>query len=718
MPFWSGLDLPGYNSAQCGFCGDGSVPPDAVPVRVAVIIPAYEQPGLLIEALDTALSQITDFAFAIVLVNDGCPFAETDEVCREFAAANSGKIYYLHQRNRGLSAARNRGIEFALAVFPALDSVYFLDADNRIEPGLLQRLHDALHSAGQEAGWAYTDVDKFGFAEFCDTSGPYSPLEHLFRNFCEAGSMVSRRMLDAGLRFDEGMRSGSEDWEFWLQGLENGFRGVHVPGAGFHYRKRGESMLVQSERHYWPISEHIRARHPRLFDLRSVMRIEAATTRRYAIYLPDHAAVRCLTHADDQGAQISREELVRLLLRNLVRPDYAACPGHILVMNAALFDTLRAHRLLQAVLWVLEQVLLQCSYAGCRVAIEHTDGDRTLSWKARTYPADITSLEPTSKGEDHIAAVHAQTLADTVRIRAFGSGRFAFEEWKLYQEARVELRLRLPGSHAATQPGADRELFAFCTKLTEQWAREDHSGWGASHIERYRCGFAMPWDLYRNIYHVPTVLPLRVGAQDRQAALVLDPSRASAALSALARFMELLRGSGYRLHLAGFGREGLCWPAEAHELFDSVLPLPLSLIAATPQTTGFDAYLGTPVVRPSEGDLAAVVGALAGFDLVVSVENSIVHAAAGRLRDLGVEMWALLGTGTAPAPAAELVNACAAFEHAYRTIVVLDDGMLGLCRALGLPPEKLVCWKESRSTPRGPVATALHPANRGSRTLG
>lgn len=693
MHYSGALNSPGDNFAACELRRDRLAPPDEV--RVAIIIPVYQQPGLLIEALDTALCQITDFAYAVVLVNDGCPFAETDHVCREFAGANRGRIYYLHQRNGGLSAARNSGIEFALAAFTALDGVYFLDADNRIGPGLLQRLHDALHSAGPQIGWAYPDVDKFGIAEFCDTSGPYSPIEHLFRNFCEAGSMASRRMLDAGLRFDEAMRDGSEDWEFWLQGLELGFRGMHVPGAGFRYRRRGESTLIKSERDYRPIVEHIRAARPRLFDVRSVMRLEAAANPRYAIYLPDRSVVRCLTHADDEGEPISAGELARRLLRALVRPDYGSCPGHVLVMNTALFETLQAHRILQAVLWVFEQVLLQSTYAACRVAIEYTTGDRSASWQASVYPADIAPLERTPRGEVQIAAVHAQTLADTVRSRASDSRRFALEDWKPYQEAWITLRLRLPGNPAATQPGAGDELLDFCTKLAEHWTREDLGGWDAAKINRYRCGFAMPSDLYRNIHNVPTVLPSRASAQNQQAALVVDPSWASGAVAALAPFAEFLRRLGYRIHLAGFGQEALCWPAEACELFDSILPLPASLLAPIPQSENLDAYLGTPVPRISNRDLEAVVGSLAGFDLVISVENSVAHAAAGRLRDLRVDTWALLGTGAATATAAELVNACAAFEYAYRLIVVLDARMLGLCRALGLPSEKLACWSSN-----------------------
>jgi hypothetical protein len=44
----------------------------------------------------------------------------------------------------------------------------------------------------------------------------------------------------------------------------------------------------------------------------------------------------------------------------------------------------------------------------------------------------------------------------------------------------------------------------------------------------------------------------------------------------------------------------------------------------------------------------------------------VAHAAAGRLRDLRVDTWALLGIGAVPA--AEIVNTCVAFEYAYQGI--------------------------------------------------
>ena len=666
-------------------------------VRVAIIVPVYQQPGLLVEALDTALAQETDFAYVIVVVNDGCPFDETDQVCREFAAGNLERMYYLRKRNGGLSAARNSGIDFALAAFPALEGVYFLDADNRMQPRLLQRLWDALRSAGPEIGWAYPDVDKFGFSEFCDTSGPYSPLEHLFRNFCEAGSLVSRRMLDAGVRFDETMRHGSEDWEFWLQGLELGFRGVHVSGAGFRYRRRGESMLVKSERNYRPILEYIRSRHSRLFDVRVMLRLEAVMSCRYAVYFPDRQIVNCITDADDDGEQISIESFARRLLRASERPEYGRCPSHVVVVDAVLFDSLRAHRLLKAVLWAFERTLLQASLVTCRVRFEGTSGDRAAAWQSRVLPIDVAIADATND-EVHIAAVQAQTLTISGRTEVSAPPKFGHEPGKPFYEARVDLQLRIPGDPPQARSDASGTLFWLYEMIAQMSGRNEYGMWRAALIDHYRRGVAMPRDLYRSVCDLPSVMPLGSRSAAREVALVIDPARSPAILTVLAPFIADLRRRDWSVHLIGLGWGTLFWPGDAQDLFASIIPFPLSLTTSERAAIARDAYLGTPIARIAGDDCATAVGTMAGFDLVISAENTAAHALMGRLRDLKVETWALLGIADVNTQTAETVNACAAFEYAYQTIIVLNIDALRLCRALGLPPEKLRRWGEDEAS--------------------
>ena len=191
---------------------------------------------LLAEAVISALYQEADFEFVIVIVNDGCTMAETHQACLDFVAGAPDRVYYIRRPNGGLSAARNSGIEHVLVTWETVQAIYFLDADNRLLPGALQRAYDALMKNPQ-AGWFYPDIDMFGQEWNSDYSGEYSVLRHLDENICEAGSLVRRAVFEKGARFDESMKLGFEDWDFWLSAIELGFRGKHLENFGFRYRK-------------------------------------------------------------------------------------------------------------------------------------------------------------------------------------------------------------------------------------------------------------------------------------------------------------------------------------------------------------------------------------------------------------------------------------------------------------------------------------------------
>ena len=204
----------------------------------------------------------------------------------------------------------------------------------------------------------------------------------------------------------------------------------------------------------------------------------------------------------------------------------------------------------------------------------------------------------------------------------------------------------------------------------------------------------MPCDFYASVSSISSVLPLCSKGPARQVGLVIDPTRSPMILVALAPFAAFLRCRGWTIHLVGLGRGALSWPGVSHELFASIVPFPLSLATTPPTTTSRDAYLGTPIPRLTGSDWDAAVGTLAGFDLVVSVENTFAHRLMGQLRDMKVETWALIGMIDAIGQSVEIVNACAAFEHAYQKIVVLNAKILRLCCALGFPAEKLRRWGE------------------------
>lgn len=656
-------------------------------IRAAILIPAYGQPWLTAEALQSALAQVTDFAYAIVVVNDGCPHPETAEVCQTFAAIHPGRIFHLHKRNGGLSAARNSGIEFALAAFPDLEAVYFLDCDNRIGPHLLQRLLTALRNADATIGWAYPDVDKFGFAEFADTSGPYSPLEHLFRNFCEAGSMVSRRMLDASIRFDTGMRQGVEDWEFWLHGLERGFRGVHVTDAGFAYRRRGESMLVAAERDFVPILRYIRNRHPRLFNVRSVLAFETEARSRYAVYHPDTGLVRCFTEVNDVEV-LTRDAYMRRLLRAQLRPAYGHCPGQLVIMSSAVFDALATQSLLAGVLWTLECGLTRSTFVACSLRKQWHD-DRLLAWSDATIVQEQTDKYRLASDAIHLLAVEASFVAEQAASREVDLRALPRQHGKCHQA--MELDLTMGAAPAGLEPVA--EAFAgLCRDIAATGEGGNPVNWKTVVPSKYRLQTALPRDVYPELFDLNSVFACGSSEARPRAALVLataTPASVATAAGLAQAFIE----EGWEVHLVALEKELALAPEQAGCFAQIIVsPLPELLSRARARS-----YQGTRMPCFDASDMNDAAATLAGYHRAVSVDGGVSHTVMGALRRLKVETWALLGYCEQDRATSQAVNACSAFEQAYTNIVVGNAENLRLCRAFGMPHAKMRYWPDQGS---------------------
>jgi glycosyltransferase involved in cell wall biosynthesis len=89
-------------------------------VKVSVVIPTYNDEGTIVATVESALAQRFEGEFEVIVVNDG----STDGTRAELAKFGD-RIRVLDQENRGVSAARNAGIQAATGEYVAL-----LDADD------------------------------------------------------------------------------------------------------------------------------------------------------------------------------------------------------------------------------------------------------------------------------------------------------------------------------------------------------------------------------------------------------------------------------------------------------------------------------------------------------------------------------------------------------------------------------------------------------------
>ena len=207
-------------------------------IRVSVIIPAYNSARWLGEAIESVLGQ-TFHEFELIVVDDG----STDNTSYIARAFTDPRIRYLHQHNKGLSAARNAGIRESRAEYVAL-----LDADDIFKPNKLELQVSVLD---QRPALALVTCGFDVLDERGATVGEQRPWlaqpkidlqSLLFVNPVLPSTLVVRRSSfeSVGL-FDETLRR-YEDWEFSLRLAASGHQFGYIKEVLVEYRRHGSNL--------------------------------------------------------------------------------------------------------------------------------------------------------------------------------------------------------------------------------------------------------------------------------------------------------------------------------------------------------------------------------------------------------------------------------------------------------------------------------------------
>lgn len=187
--------------------------------KVSIVIPLYNKVPHIARAINSALGQTVQ-DFEIIVVNDG----STDGSAEVVAKMVDCRIRVVHQRNQGVSVARNRGIDEASA-----DLVAFLDADDSWKPWFLETvlsLKDKFSHAGLFAV-AYEIHKRKGRITRPNLRAiPPSFKEGIIPNYFDSvlgdfpflcsGVAIPKRIFGEVGKFPEGEKMG-EDLDMWLR---------------------------------------------------------------------------------------------------------------------------------------------------------------------------------------------------------------------------------------------------------------------------------------------------------------------------------------------------------------------------------------------------------------------------------------------------------------------------------------------------------------------
>ena len=236
-----------------------------LPELVSIVIPCYNPTPYLPDAIASAQAQ-TCKTIETIVVDDGTDTAEGKDVLRSV----SQKVdHYIEQPNRGLAAARNAGFRAARGSY-----VVPLDSDDVLQPSFVAECLDTIRTH-PDAAFVYTDYRVFGTKDYVERLEDYNLYHLLDRNTLVYASLIRKRDWTLAGGYDESMKFGYEDWEFWLRLGARGRFGHHLGKILFEYRKHGPSLFDIARARHDELVGRIRSVHSELYARDARARIKA-----------------------------------------------------------------------------------------------------------------------------------------------------------------------------------------------------------------------------------------------------------------------------------------------------------------------------------------------------------------------------------------------------------------------------------------------------------
>lgn len=292
-------------------------------IEISVIVPVYNSAATLRRTVDSVLAQ-EGCSWELLLVDDGSTdmsapmcdaYALRDERCRA-----------IHRPNGGVSRARNAGLEAARGEW-----IFFLDADDWIEPGTLTRLLSL--ARGHDAPLAMCGVqlpDRLSpplSEEIVRVVDGETVRESLFREIFFShyngflwNKLYRRDVIEgAGIRFAEELRY-NEDRLFVYDYLTRGgvARAVYTTAQLYHYVPIPSGAMGRVKPAGQRLNPHFEDDLEAFERMRRMADPQAPSTR--ALYL-DYCMAVCRfydlsRHTDEAGAVYTRlAPRMRMLLR-------------------------------------------------------------------------------------------------------------------------------------------------------------------------------------------------------------------------------------------------------------------------------------------------------------------------------------------------------------------------------------------------------------------
>lgn len=225
---------------------------------VSVVIPCFNDYKYIAYAVESIYNQ-SETNLELIIVDDGSNLA-TKKTLRALLKKN--EFILISQENYGQSKARNEGIKAAKGEY-----ILVLDSDDFFEPSFSSKALKILSNSEN------TKIVTCHARRFIDGTEEYDiHMPHggevkdiLFINGALGSVMFRKKDWELVRGYDENMKSGFEDWEFYIRLLKNGGVIHVIPEVLFNYRMKKESTSTRANKIKHELFYFIYEKHKELY---------------------------------------------------------------------------------------------------------------------------------------------------------------------------------------------------------------------------------------------------------------------------------------------------------------------------------------------------------------------------------------------------------------------------------------------------------------------
>ena len=225
--------------------------------KVSIIIPCYNDSDYIETAVNSAFNQKYQNK-EIIVVDDG-----SNKKTKAILKKMESKIdCLLTQKNQGPAAARNRGINIATGKY-----IITLDSDDYFEESFCGKAVEMMENSKNVkvvtccARWF---KDRRTLQVFRPSGGKL--VDYLTKSCALGNALFLRGDWHKAGGYDEEMKDGWEDWEFYIRLHKDGGETYVIPEVLFNYRNKNYSRTTRANKKKYVLYSYMYGKHKDLFE--------------------------------------------------------------------------------------------------------------------------------------------------------------------------------------------------------------------------------------------------------------------------------------------------------------------------------------------------------------------------------------------------------------------------------------------------------------------